>query len=114
LAWGVHAVLCHEVVDVLEMTDLASRTVLKEHFGEPGQSIVISAGLPFTVAGTTNLVMLDDAGKSLYTCAGRHDEALAMSWLPQAASAAELRGVGGHHPAVMASTAAAFPASPWA
>lgn len=58
LAWGVHAVLCHEVIDVLEMTDLASRTVLKEQFGERGQSIVISAGLPFTVAGTTNLLRI--------------------------------------------------------
>ncbi|AGW92897.1 MULTISPECIES: pyruvate kinase [Cupriavidus] len=58
LAWGVHAVLCHEVVDVLEMTDLASRTVLKEQFGEVGQQIVISAGLPFTVAGTTNLLRI--------------------------------------------------------
>jgi len=58
LAWGVHAVLCHEVMDVLEMTELASRTVLKERFGESGQSIVISAGLPFTVAGTTNLLRI--------------------------------------------------------
>ena len=58
LAWGVHAVLCHEVVDVLEMTELAGRTVLRERFGEPGQSIVISAGLPFTVAGTTNLLRI--------------------------------------------------------
>ncbi|CAG9180391.1 Pyruvate kinase [Cupriavidus laharis] len=58
LAWGVHAVLCHEVVDVLEMTDLASHTVLKEGFGQSGQSIVISAGLPFTVAGTTNLLRI--------------------------------------------------------
>lgn len=58
LAWGVHAVLCHEVVDVLEMTELASRTVLRERFGERGQSIVISAGLPFAVAGTTNLLRI--------------------------------------------------------
>lgn len=58
LAWGVHAVLCHEVIDVLEMTELASRTVLKEQFGECGQPIVISAGLPFTVAGTTNLLRI--------------------------------------------------------
>ncbi|MBY4945047.1 pyruvate kinase [Cupriavidus respiraculi] len=58
LAWGVHAVLCHEVVDVLEMTELASRTVLAERFGQAGESIVISAGLPFTVAGTTNLLRI--------------------------------------------------------
>ncbi|WP_434034873.1 pyruvate kinase [Cupriavidus sp. a3] len=58
LAWGVHAVLCQEVEDVVEMTDLACQTVLKEKFGSSGLSIVISAGLPFTVAGTTNLLRI--------------------------------------------------------
>ncbi|CAG2161161.1 pyruvate kinase [Cupriavidus numazuensis] len=58
LAWGVHAVLCHEVVDVLEMTDLASLTVRKEGFGGVGEPIVISAGLPFAIAGTTNLLRI--------------------------------------------------------
>lgn len=58
LAWGVHAVLCHEVADVLEMTELAGHTVRKEGFGESGQPIVISAGLPFAVAGTTNLLRI--------------------------------------------------------
>ncbi len=35
-----------------------SRTVLTEGFGEAGQFIVISAGLPFMVAGTTNLLRI--------------------------------------------------------
>ncbi|MDM0111628.1 pyruvate kinase [Variovorax sp. J22R133] len=58
LAWGVHAVLCHEVVDVPEMSELASRTALKEGFGEAGQTIVISAGMPFGTSGTTNLLRI--------------------------------------------------------
>jgi len=58
LAWGVHAVLCHEVVDVPEMSELASRTALKEGFGAPGQTIVISAGMPFGTSGTTNLLRI--------------------------------------------------------
>ena len=58
LVWGVHAVLCHDVADVREMTDLASRTALKEGFGEPGQTLVISAGLPFATSGTTNLLRI--------------------------------------------------------
>ncbi len=58
MAWGVHSVLCHEVMDVPEMTALASLTVRKEGFGEVGQSIVISAGLPFNESGTTNLVRI--------------------------------------------------------
>jgi len=58
LVWGVHSVLCHEVADVPEMSELASRTVRKEGFGEPGQPIVISAGMPFGTPGTTNLLRI--------------------------------------------------------
>lgn len=58
LAWGVHAVLCHEVVDVPEMSELACRTALKEGFGAAGQTIVISAGMPFGTSGTTNLLRI--------------------------------------------------------
>ncbi len=56
LAWGVHAVLCHEIADVAEMTELATLTTRREGFGEPGQFIVISAGMPFNLPGTTNLL----------------------------------------------------------
>ncbi|MEJ8814590.1 pyruvate kinase [Variovorax ureilyticus] len=58
LCWGVHAVLCHEVVDVPEMSELASRTALKEGFGTAGQTLVISAGMPFGASGTTNLLRI--------------------------------------------------------
>jgi pyruvate kinase len=58
LVWGVHAVLCHEVADVPEMSDLASRTALNEGFGQRGQTIVISAGMPFGTSGTTNLLRI--------------------------------------------------------
>jgi pyruvate kinase len=58
LVWGVHAVLCHEVADVPEMCDLATRTVLTEGFGAIGQTIVIAAGMPFGTSGTTNLLRI--------------------------------------------------------
>ncbi|WP_179403683.1 pyruvate kinase [Burkholderia guangdongensis] len=58
LVWGVHSVLCHEVESVPEMTDLACRTALKEGFGEAGRYVVISAGMPFGNAGTTNLLRI--------------------------------------------------------
>jgi pyruvate kinase len=58
LAWGVHSVLCHDVVDVPEMSDLACQTALKEGFASKGQTIVISAGMPFGSAGTTNLLRI--------------------------------------------------------
>lgn len=58
LVWGVHAVLSHEVTSVLEMSDLACETVIKEGFGTSGDMIVISAGVPFAVSGTTNLLKI--------------------------------------------------------
>ena len=56
LVWGVHPVLCREVESVPEMSELARETVLEEGFGKIGQTIVISAGMPFGIAGTTNLL----------------------------------------------------------
>ena len=58
LVWGVHSVLCHEVADVSEMTEVARATVRREGFGEAGQPIVISAGMPFGTPGTTNLLRI--------------------------------------------------------
>jgi len=58
LVWGVHAVLCHDVADVPEIIDLACVTACDEGFGKTGQTIVISAGMPFGVSGTTNLLRI--------------------------------------------------------
>ncbi|WP_304307239.1 pyruvate kinase [Pseudacidovorax intermedius] len=56
LAWGVHAVLCHEVQSVSEMTEVAVDTALRGGFGTAGQFVVIAAGMPFATPGTTNLL----------------------------------------------------------
>lgn len=58
LVWGVHAVLCPEMADERDITDLACSTVRGEGFGTPGQPIVISAGMPFGVSGTTNMLRI--------------------------------------------------------
>ena len=58
LVWGVHPVLCKEVVDALEVSDLACETVRTEGFGGQAQTIVISAGMPCGTPGTTNLLRI--------------------------------------------------------
>lgn len=58
LAWGVYPVLCHEVMDVLEMSDWACMTAKKEGLGQAGETLVISAGVPFGTSGTTNLMRI--------------------------------------------------------
>jgi pyruvate kinase len=56
LVWGVNPVLCQDVTNVSEMTDLAIATVVERKFATPGQTIVIAAGIPFGTPGTTNLL----------------------------------------------------------
>jgi pyruvate kinase len=56
LVWGVHAVLTHDVAAVAEMAEFACTTALREGFAASGQTIVIAAGMPFGVAGNTNLL----------------------------------------------------------
>ena len=58
LVWGVHSVLAHEVGDVGEMSDYACDTARREGFARAGDIVVIAAGMPFGVAGTTNLLKI--------------------------------------------------------
>jgi pyruvate kinase len=58
LVWGMHAVLIHEVADVDEMTDYACRTARSEGFAQAGDTLVISAGLPFGTPGATNILRI--------------------------------------------------------
>jgi pyruvate kinase len=58
VVWGVHSVVSGEAADVSTMTDLACRAALREGFAKPGDTIVIAAGVPFGVSGTTNLLRL--------------------------------------------------------
>lgn len=53
LVWGVNPVLCHDVMDVAEMTEVAVETAAERGFAHCGQTIVIAAGMPFGSAGTT-------------------------------------------------------------
>jgi pyruvate kinase len=64
LVWGVHAVQTHEVATVGEMTDYACEIALREGFATQGQTVVISAGLPFASSGTTNILRIATVGEA--------------------------------------------------
>lgn len=58
LVWGVHAVI-HEVMHGIDqMVARAIRITLQEGFGEMGEIIAITAGMPFGRTGTTNMLRL--------------------------------------------------------
>jgi len=58
LVWGVHAVVSDHLDNVDQMVENAIRVTLAEGFGEMGQIIAITAGMPFGRTGTTNLLRL--------------------------------------------------------
>jgi len=58
LVWGVHAVLSKEMTTVDEMVSNAINITLQEGFGEMGEIIAITAGMPFGRTGTTNMLRL--------------------------------------------------------
>jgi pyruvate kinase len=58
LVWGVHSMLTGEFDDIDEVTASACRVAREEGFAKSGEVIAITAGMPFGVAGNTNLLKL--------------------------------------------------------
>jgi len=58
LAWGVHVVHTSDVADVAEMVSKAIGTARAQGFANPGDSILISVGMPFGTPGATNLLRI--------------------------------------------------------
>jgi pyruvate kinase len=52
--WGVHAVITPDVHSMTEAVSRAGRVALTEGFAQHGDEIVVTAGVPFGQAGTTN------------------------------------------------------------
>jgi pyruvate kinase len=58
MVWGVHSVQSAEAMDIDSMTALACNAALREGFAAAGDYVVIAAGVPFGIAGTTNLLRI--------------------------------------------------------
>jgi pyruvate kinase len=58
LVCGVHSVQTPDVADVAEMVEHACRCAQQEGVARPGETILISAGMPFGTSGSTNLLRI--------------------------------------------------------
>ncbi|MBX6425443.1 MAG: pyruvate kinase [Variibacter sp.] len=58
LAWGVHCVVAQDARDQDDMVDRACRIAFKDAFVQPGQRIIVVAGVPFGTPGATNMVRI--------------------------------------------------------
>jgi pyruvate kinase len=63
LVWGIHSVLSEDIQRVQEMVDKACEMALREGFADVDQRIVIVAGMPFGVSGTTNMIRISRVQK---------------------------------------------------
>jgi pyruvate kinase len=58
LVWGAHCVHTADVSNTKEMVEKARRLAAQEGIAGPGDTIVVTAGVPFGTSGTTNLLRI--------------------------------------------------------
>ena len=63
LVWGVHSIQAADVVSTEEIVLHATLAAKKNGFGTPGQALLIVAGTPFGVPGSTNLLRISWIGE---------------------------------------------------
>ena len=59
LSWGVLPLLGDELHSTDHMVELANEAILKTGIAKPGDCYVITAGVPFGVIGTTNMIRIE-------------------------------------------------------
>jgi pyruvate kinase len=65
LAWGVNAIICEDATDMKEMVQTALRITQEKDLVQEGQTVIITAGVPFGNAGTTNILRICEVGATL-------------------------------------------------
>jgi pyruvate kinase len=60
LVWGVHPVLFQDEPGYDTMLDCARRYLIDHHLARAGQRVVVTAGVPFHVSGTTNMMRVEE------------------------------------------------------
>jgi pyruvate kinase len=64
LVWGVHAVVGDDPKDVDDMARMGTRIAREQEFANPGQRVILVAGVPFGTPGATNMLRIAFVGAS--------------------------------------------------
>jgi len=62
LVWGLHCVLTSDPEDLDHMVDKACRIAYQEGYAQPGQRVIVTAGVPLGTPGATNLLRVAFVG----------------------------------------------------
>jgi pyruvate kinase len=63
LVWGLHCVLTEDAHDLDDVAERACRIAFREGFAQPGQRIIVTAGLPLGTPGATNMLRVAFVGR---------------------------------------------------
>jgi pyruvate kinase len=74
LTWGVRPIIMPYVQSTDEMVEGSVETAKKAGFIQDGEIVVVTAGVPAGIAGTTNMIKVHLVGNSLISGAGVGDE----------------------------------------
>ena len=69
LVWGIHCVQTPDIQRVQEMVERACAIAIEESFAEIGDTLVIMAGMPFGISGTTNMLRIARVERPVQTAA---------------------------------------------
>lgn len=58
LAWGLHCVVTEDALDLEDMVNRACRIAVDEDFAAPGDRVIIIAGVPLRIPGSTNMLRI--------------------------------------------------------
>ncbi|MEP0519382.1 MAG: pyruvate kinase [Hyphomicrobiales bacterium] len=58
MVWGLHCVVSDDITDEKDMVSRACKIAHDEGFAAPGERVIISAGVPFGIPGSTNLLRI--------------------------------------------------------
>ncbi|MES1989615.1 MAG: pyruvate kinase [Pseudomonadota bacterium] len=63
LVWGLHCVLTEDAKDLEDMAERACNIAFREGYAQPGQRIVVTAGVPLGTPGATNMLRVAFVGR---------------------------------------------------
>jgi pyruvate kinase len=66
ILWGTHCVVSPDATDLDDMVERACRIAAEERFGNAGDRVIITAGVPLRTPGATNMLRIayiGDAGR---------------------------------------------------
>ncbi|MGZ3348534.1 MAG: pyruvate kinase [Xanthobacteraceae bacterium] len=62
LVWGVHCIVAEDAHDLDDMVERACRLACKDGFTQPGQRVIVVAGVPLGTPGATNMLRVAFVG----------------------------------------------------